>query len=88
MPLMSTDQAAGIFESVIPTFHLVTAAIGLAIIVMAICAVLATMQLEIGVKGIELGVDIFGGISNDGSKLLVRQRLITIPCQNRFLSSF
>ena len=65
---------------------MVTAAIAFAVIVKVSCPVLATMQLEIGVNGVELAVDIVGGISNNGSKLFVRQWLITIRCQNRFLS--
>ena len=46
------------------------------------------MLLDIGVDGVDLGVDILGGISNDSSKLLVRERLITRRIQNRFHSSF
>ena len=64
------------------------ATVGFTTIVMAICPVLAIMVLEVGVNNVELGVDILGGISNDGSKLLIRQRLITIWYQNRFLSFF
>ena len=72
----------------IPTSHLVTAAMGFTIIVIALCLVLARMLLDIGVNGVELRVDVLGGISNNSSKLVVRQRLITIWCQNRFLCSF
>ena len=45
---------------------------GLPIIVMAICLVLAIMLLEVGMNGVELGVHILSGNSNDHSKLLVR----------------
>ena len=51
---------------------------GLAIIVTAICPVLATMLLEIGMNCVEVGVDVLGGIANDSSKLLVRQQLMPI----------
>ena len=60
---------------------------GGAIIVTAILPLLATMLLDIGVDGVELGVHILVGISNRSSKLLVRQRLMPIWCQNRFLRS-
>ena len=72
----------------ITTAHLVTAAIGFAIIVTVIFPVLATMVLEIGVNGVELRVDIAGGISNHSTKLFVRQQLMTIWYWNRYLSSF
>ena len=49
---------------------------------------LATTLLEIVVNGVKLEVDILGGISKDSSKLFVRQRLMTIRYQNRFLRSF
>ena len=55
-----------------------TTAIEFAIIVMTICFMLATMLLEFGVHVVKLGVDILGGISNDSSKVLVIQRLMTI----------
>ena len=58
---------------------------GFAIIVMAICPVLATMLLEIGVTSVELVLDVLGCIYNNSSKLLIRQWLMTIQCQNRFL---
>ena len=61
---------------------------GFAIIVTTICIVLATMPLEIGMDRIELGVAVLGGISKDSSKALIRQRLMTIGCQKRLLSSF
>ena len=51
-----------------------------AIIVTAICPVLAMMLLEIGVARVKLGVDILGGISNNSGKLFVRQWLMTIWC--------
>ena len=60
---------------------------GFAIVVTTICPVLITMLLEIGVKSVKLGVKVLVSISNDSSKLLVRQPLMTIQCQNRFLSS-
>ena len=85
---MSTNGACGIIESYIPTSHLETAARGVAIIVTAICPVLVAMLLEIGVNCVELVVDVLGGICNDGSKLFVRQLLMTIWCQNSFLSCF
>ena len=61
---------------------------GFTIIVMTICAVLATMLLEIGVDHVELAVNVLGAISNERSKVLVSQRLMTIQCQNRFLCFF
>ena len=70
-----------------PTSHLATAAMGFAIIVTAICPVLATMPLDIGMECVELAVDILVGISNDSSNLHVRQQLIVIRYQNRFVSS-
>ena len=48
---------------------------------------LVTMLVEIVVNGVELEVNVVGGISNNSSKLLVRQRLVTIWYQNRFLRS-
>ena len=87
VPFVFTNRAHGIIESYIHTSHLVTAAIGFAKLVVAIYPVLATMLAEIGVNCVELGVDVFGGISNDGSKLFVRQQIMTICCPNRFLSS-
>ena len=88
VPLVSTDLADDILKSDICTLYLVAAAMGFAIVIIAICTVLATMLLEIGVDHIKLGVDILDGISNNGSKLLIRQRLMTMQCQNRFLYSF
>ena len=61
---------------------------GFAIIVIGISVVLATMLLEIGTNVVELELDVLGRISNDSSKLFVRPWLMTIRCQNRFLSSF
>ena len=76
------------FKSPIPTSHLVTATMVFAIVVTTICPVLAMMLLEIGIDAVELGIDVLGGMSNNSSKLLVGQWLMTIHCQNRFLSSF
>ena len=75
-------------ESDIPSSQLMTAAIGFAVIVTTICPVLATMLLDSAVNCVEPEVDVLGGISNDSSKPFVRQRLITIRCQNRFLGFF
>ena len=88
MPLGFPNGADGIFECNIPTSYLVAAARGFAITDMAIYLVLATMLGEIGMDGVELVVDVLAGISNNSSKLLVRQRLMTIVCQNRFLCFF
>ena len=88
VPLMATDRADGDFESDVPTSHLGTATVDMAILVTAICPVLVMMLLEIGRDRVELGVHILGGIFNNSSTLLVWQRLLTIRCQNRFLSSF
>ena len=41
-------------------------------VVIAICLVLATMLLEISVNDVRFGADVFGVISNDSSKLLIR----------------
>ena len=64
------------------------ASTGFAIVITAICQVLVMILLESLVNSVELGVDILGRISNDSSKLLVRQRVVSILCQNRFLNSF
>ena len=88
MLLMSTERADGIFEPDIPSARLVTASVVYAIILETICLVLAIMLRDNGVDHVELGVDIPGGISNNGINLLVRQRLMAIQCLNRFLSSF
>ena len=71
VPLMSTHLADGIIESDIPAFHLVMAAVGFAMVVTAICLVMAIMQLEFGVDGVMLGIDVLDHISNDSSKLFV-----------------
>ena len=47
------------------------ASMGFAIVVIASCLVLATMLLEIGMHCVKFGVDVFGGISNNSSKLLI-----------------
>ena len=78
MPLGSTVWADVIFKSDIPTSHLAATSMHFAIIVTAICPVLAMMLLGIGVESIQLKVDIFGGISKDIGKLLVRQQLMPI----------
>ena len=88
MPLMSIDWADSILESDVPISHLATATVDFAIVVMAICPVLATMLLEIDVDRLDLDVNLLGGISNDSSKLLIRQWLMTIRYQNRVFSSF
>ena len=88
MLLVSTNGTHCIMESDTSTSHLVTAGMGFAIIVTAICPGLAMMQLEIGVNGVDLGVDVLGGISKDYSKLFIRQQLMPIQCHNRFLSFF
>ena len=72
VPRMSTDLADSIFESDVPTSHLVTAAMGFAIMVMTIWPVLAMMLLEIGVNGVEPEVDVLSGISNDSGNLFIR----------------
>ena len=59
----------------------------LAIKVTALCVVWAMILVEIGENGVELVVDDLGGISNDSSKLFIRQWLMTMRCQNSFLSS-
>ena len=71
MPLVYTNGTYGIIESNIPTSHLVTVAMGFAIIVSEICTVLAPMLLEIGVNGVELGIYVLGCISEDSRKLFV-----------------
>ena len=50
-----------------PTSHLVTTAMGFAIIITAIVAVLAMMLLEFGVNGVELGIYFLGHISDNSS---------------------
>ena len=75
---MSNDLADGIGESDIPTSRLVTTAKGFAIIVVAICPILATKLLEIGVDRVVLHVDIPVGSFKHRSKVFVRQCLKTI----------
>ena len=87
MALVSTISVDGIIKSDIPTSYVVSAAVGFAVILIAIRLVLATMLLEIGVNGVELGINVLGRISNGSSKLIIRQQLMSIWCQNRFLYS-
>ena len=72
LPLVSTDSADHSFDSNIPTSHLVVTSIGFAIVVTAICHMLATILLEIGVDFVQLNVDILYSISNHSNKLLIR----------------
>ena len=58
-----------------------------AIVVTAISLRLVTFLLELGVEGVELGVQVFRVISNNSSKIRVRQCLVTIQYQDRFRSS-
>ena len=88
MPRVSTNLAHGIIKSDIPTSHLVTSTMGFALIVTTICTAQVMMLVEIEVNCVELGVHVLGTISNNCSKLFVRQRLVPIRCQNRSLSSF
>ena len=88
MPLVLTDCEIGIFESDILKSHLVATSMGFTMVVTAICPVLAMMLLEIGVNDVELVVDVLVGITNNSSKLLIGQRVLTIWCHNRFLGSF
>lgn len=69
-------------KSDIPTFCLVTAAMGIAVIITAMCPVLVLMVPEIGENSVDLVGDLVGGISNNRNKLLIRKWLRTIPCQN------
>ena len=73
MPLMSTDWADGIFSSKISSSHLVASWMSFTIVVMAICCLLATMVLEIGMDGVKLDIDVLVGISHDSRKIHVRQ---------------
>ena len=75
-------------ESNIPISYLVAASIGFTIVVMATYLVLATMLLDSGVECVKLRGNILGSIVNDSGNLLIRQQLMTIWCQNRYLSSF
>ena len=84
---MSTDIAGGIFESDILTSYLVIAAVGLTIIVAAICPMLATILLGIGVDSVELRINVLSRMSNDRIKFFVKQWLMTIRYQKRFVCS-
>ena len=55
---------------------------GIAVIITAMCPVLALMVPEIGENSVDLVGDLVGGISNNRNKLLIRKWLIPIPCQN------
>ena len=62
----------------ISIFYLMPIFLGNAILVMAICLVLATMFLEIAMYWVKLESDILASIPDKISDLLVRQQLMTI----------
>ena len=78
MACMSTPRADAIFESDIHISHLIAASIRFTIVVTPICPMLTTILLDISVNGVEVAVDVLGGISKDSSNLLIRQQRMPI----------